>query len=148
MANGHEEFPGQHDALYQDAAENLRFVKAQQWRVTNYALLVYAAAYLLRGNAPLDTCLGKTTLITVIVLACLFSLFVLRQLENSMARFRDRIEWVQEHHFDPADQIKLFMVPKTYPFDSAIYWGLIVVSIAGAIIVGTVVWHYAPMVSA
>ena len=40
MANGHEEFPGQHDALYQDAAENLRFVKAQQWRVTNYALLV------------------------------------------------------------------------------------------------------------
>ena len=54
--------PDQILAIYQDAVDNLRFVKQQQWRVTNYALLVYAAVYFLRDQEPMDTCGGKAAL--------------------------------------------------------------------------------------
>jgi hypothetical protein len=40
--SGSNQFPSHVQALYQDAVDNLRFAKQQQWNVTNYAALVYA----------------------------------------------------------------------------------------------------------
>lgn len=42
---GFDPFPRHVQALYQDAVDNLRFAKQQQWNVTNYAALVYAALF-------------------------------------------------------------------------------------------------------
>jgi hypothetical protein len=62
-------------ALYQDAVENIRFAKLQQWRVTNYAVAIYAAALFLRTTPPLNTCGGKAAITSLLVIVCAFSLF-------------------------------------------------------------------------
>ena len=43
------------EMLYQDAVDNVRFAKQQQWSVTYYALLVYAAVFILKNFNP-ETC--------------------------------------------------------------------------------------------
>jgi hypothetical protein len=39
-------------AVYNDAVANIRFAKQQQWRVTNYAALIYGAVVLLLRQEP------------------------------------------------------------------------------------------------
>ena len=44
------EMPDKITTLWQDAVDNIRFFKQQQWRVTNYAALIYAAFKTSFGN--------------------------------------------------------------------------------------------------
>ncbi|MGH6791446.1 MAG: hypothetical protein ACRECF_01745 [Methyloceanibacter sp.] len=128
-------------AIFQDAAENIRFAKLQQWRVTNYALLTYAAAYLLRGEELLKTCGGKIALTLIVAVAWAFSSFVLWRLEHSMEKFRDRIAWVYERSFTPKEQLQLTMRRKPFWFDPSIFAGLLVATSLGAILVLAILWH-------
>jgi hypothetical protein len=54
-----KQMPGHVNAAYRDAAENIIFLKRQQWLATNYVLLLYAAIFLLRG--PQAHGVGLTT---------------------------------------------------------------------------------------
>jgi len=42
-----KQMPGHVNAAYRDAAENIIFLKRQQWLATNYVLLLYAAIFLI-----------------------------------------------------------------------------------------------------
>ena len=42
-----KEMPGHVNAAYRDAAENIIFLKRQQWLATNYVLLLYAAIFVI-----------------------------------------------------------------------------------------------------
>jgi hypothetical protein len=129
-----------HVAVYQDAVDNIRFSKQQQWRVTNYALLIYAAAYLLRGDAPLNTCGEKAGLTAIVAIVWAFNIFVLCNSQASMKKFRDRIGWFYEGNFTPTERIKLTMVPKSFCFDPTIFLGLLAVTTGAAGIVLSVIW--------
>jgi hypothetical protein len=142
MARPSDKFAAE-EALYQDAVENIRFAKLQQWRVTNYAVAIYAAAFFLRTTPPLDTCGGKAALTCLLAIVCAFSLFVLSRLQDSISKFRNRIGWFYERHFMPADRRKLVMEPKSFWFDPGIFVGLMVVSVSAAILVLVVIRYAA-----
>jgi hypothetical protein len=133
------QFSPQINALYHDAVENLRFAKLQQWRVTNYALLSYAAVYFIRDKVPFASCEGKVILTAIVAIVAAFNVFVLWKLEDSMGKFRDRIDWVYDHCFTARERSELLLKPKTLRVDKGIYLGLVAVSLAGAGLVAVLV---------
>src|SRR5947208_12682515 len=44
-----QQMPVHVEAAYKDAVENIIFLKRQQWVATNYAVLVYAAIFVISG---------------------------------------------------------------------------------------------------
>ncbi len=47
MTNGGRQMAAHIEAAYKDAVENMLFLKRQQWVATNYAILVYAAIFVI-----------------------------------------------------------------------------------------------------
>jgi hypothetical protein len=103
--------------------------------------VIYAAVYVLRGVTPLDSCGGKAVVTAIIAIAWAFSIFVLCRLQDSIKKFRDRIDWFYQRYFTQAERLKLQMEPKSFWFDPGIFLGLMAVSCAGAILVLVLVWH-------
>jgi hypothetical protein len=54
MANPDSEMPRHVEAVHKDAVENIIFLKRQQWVATNYALLVYAASFVISALLSSD----------------------------------------------------------------------------------------------
>jgi hypothetical protein len=52
MANSERQMPRHVEAAYKDAVDNTIFLKRQQWVATNYALLVYAAIFVISDLKP------------------------------------------------------------------------------------------------
>ena len=50
MADSDRQMPGHVEVAYQDAVNNLNFHRRQQWIATNYALLVYAALFVVSAE--------------------------------------------------------------------------------------------------
>jgi hypothetical protein len=50
MANDVRQMPEHVGAAYKDAVDNIIFLKRQQWLATNYALLVYAAIFVISAH--------------------------------------------------------------------------------------------------
>jgi len=119
--------------------DNIRFV--QQWRVTNYALLIYGVAFFLRVEPPLTTCGGKAALTVALTATWAFSFFVLWQLQNDIKKFRDRLSWIYSRSFNETERAALNMKEKSYWFDTAIVLGLSVVSLLGAGLTLLMVWY-------
>jgi hypothetical protein len=49
MANATPEMPRHIETAYKDAVDNMLFSKRQQWVTTNYAILAYAAIFVVSG---------------------------------------------------------------------------------------------------
>jgi hypothetical protein len=135
-----EDFPSRLQVFYQDCVDNIRFLKQQQWRATNYALLVYAAAYFVRKETPLHTCYGKAALTAILVVTFGINVWLLIDNYRSLSRFRSRIDWIYRNKFPSYEQTKtaLDLVPKTE--DPWFIWLLGFVSIVGAALVGVIIW--------
>src|SRR2546427_10961091 len=50
MENPERQMPVHVEAAYKDAVDNIIFLKRQQWVATNYALLVYAAIFVISAQ--------------------------------------------------------------------------------------------------
>jgi len=50
MANAAQQMPEHVGTAYKDAVDNIIFLKRQQWLATNYALLVYAAIFVISAH--------------------------------------------------------------------------------------------------
>jgi hypothetical protein len=92
-ANSHEELR----LLYQVSVADLEFFKRQQWSVTNYALLLYAAvvgiAKLLNDNG---TGFERLVLCLVASVVAIFGIYILFVLNNSIAVRRARLAAIRK----------------------------------------------------
>jgi hypothetical protein len=50
METPERQMPVHVEAAYKDTVDNIIFLKRQQWVATNYALLVYAAIFVISGQ--------------------------------------------------------------------------------------------------
>jgi hypothetical protein len=139
-----DEFPSHLGSLYQDAVDSLRFYKQQQWNVTNYSLLIYAAVYFL-GSAHdpsfLKTCMGKAILSVIVTVAWIASWVVLSQLESSIVWVRDRVDTLHEHYFTKDERSLLELNPKHRWTDHLVFGLLMLVSVIGAAILWLAIWR-------
>ena len=62
MTNGARQMPAHVDAAYKDAVDNIIFLKRQQWVATNYAILVYAAIFVISAMYFSRTDFARNTL--------------------------------------------------------------------------------------
>jgi hypothetical protein len=86
-----DDMPKRIELLFQDAVDNLRFVKQQQWTVTNYAFLAYSALVAL---AQLTGSKLLPVLYYALALAWFYSAAMLALLLVDIEKFRRRIGWV------------------------------------------------------
>ena len=111
---------------FQSCGEEIRFLKKQQWRVTNYGMLlngaiVGIATKLLKENEAL--CL-RYFLILLAVLLAGGSIFILCNLEKNIEKRRDTLEEIKKH----------FKMNNTMESEKRVYWLLNIVLIFGAVL--------------
>jgi hypothetical protein len=58
-----QQMPTHVQAAYQEAVDNIIFLKRQQWVATNYAILVYAAIFVISGVYFSRTDFARNTLV-------------------------------------------------------------------------------------
>jgi hypothetical protein len=62
MATAERQMPEHIGAAYRDAVDNIIFLKRQQWVATNYALIVYAAIFIISAQYFSRTDFARNTL--------------------------------------------------------------------------------------
>src|SRR5262249_5299643 len=115
---------------------NIIFLKRQQWLATNYALLVYAAIFVISAHYFSRTdfarnLLGALTIATFIVHWCMLHLF-----QRAIEKFRNRLGWIYRTYFRAEERAGLAvqMEPRSYGYPPGLYIGLIAASVFGAVL--------------
>ena len=98
------EITKQFDTLYKDAVDNLRFLKTQQWSATNYAALAQAAIFAVTVSAGPN---ARSLLLTASIVVAILSIYSIWLAESSMAKFRLRLNYIYQHHFDKIERQEL-----------------------------------------
>jgi hypothetical protein len=142
MANAAQQMPEHVGAAYKDAADNIIFLKRQQWLATNYALLVYAAIFVISAHYFSRTdlarnWLGVLTIATFIIHWCMLHLF-----QRAIEQFRNRVSWIYKTYFSAEERagLDLELEPRSYWYQPDGYIGLLVVSLVGAILTAVYLW--------
>src|SRR5262249_48875674 len=115
MANAAQQMPEHVETAYKGAVDNIVFLKRQQWLATNYALLVYAAIFVISAHYFSRTdlarnWLGVLTIATFVIHWCMLHVFkaLSRGLEIALVGFTGPISakmsvldwiysWNQDH---------------------------------------------------
>ena len=135
--------------LYQDSLDNIRDLKRQQWTVTYYALLLYAALVGADnlspderdGGIPLDTGL---IILAFSVAVCAVILIVLAQ--EKLQQRRERLHAIRKYFDNVIKRLPGSNKPKhTDLFYSLNYWGMMIIVVAlGALVATAVIVNLVP----
>src|SRR5688572_6041270 len=112
MAPSTKKFSPQLAPLYQDAVENIRFSKLQQWRVTNYALAIYAALFFLTQQEAFSACHLKGVLLLIAAMVMLLNGAMLFYIDLDIQQFRQRVDHLNVICFAAAERRKLLLVSR------------------------------------
>jgi hypothetical protein len=134
MATTTPEMPLHIETAYKDAVDNIIFNKKQQWVTTNYALLVYAAIFVVSANFFSRNDMVRALLGILTLLTFLYHMYMLKLLQDTITSFESRLEWIYRTYFttDERTGLKLTFEPKPYAYQAFILLGLIAVSVIGA----------------
>src|SRR5262249_54864352 len=104
MANAAQQMPEHVKAAYKAAVDKIMLLKRQQWLATNYALLVYAAIFVISAHYFSRTdlarnWLGALTIATFIIHWCMLHLF-----QRAIERFRNRVSWIYKTYFSAEER--------------------------------------------
>src|SRR5215510_485620 len=99
MADTARQMPEHVGAAYTDSADNIRFLQRQQWLATNYALLVYAAIFLISAHYFSRTDFARNWLGLLTIATFVIHWYMLNTFQRAIARFRDRLRWIYSTYF-------------------------------------------------
>lgn len=114
--------------LYKDSLDNILFLKRQQWTITNYALLAFAAVVTIGKSANVV----ETTLLTIVAaVACVYSIFCMVHTQMTLTKYRARLTHIYNTYFTAAerDVFKLWPTPPTFNYTPAFMWGLVITNV-------------------
>src|SRR5215207_8741262 len=94
MENPERQMPVHVGAAYKDAVDNIVFLKRQQWVTTNYAVLIYAAIFVVSAAFFSRTDAARGWLGVLTVLTFFYHLYMMKLLQDTIASFRDRLAWI------------------------------------------------------
>jgi hypothetical protein len=142
MANAAQQMPEHVETAYKDAVDNIIFLKRQQWLATNYALLVYAAIFVISAHYFSRTdlarnWLGVLTIATFVIHWCMLHVF-----QSSIEKFRNRLGWIYRTYFSEDERVglDLQLEPRSFWYQPELYIGLIAVSLVGAVLTAVYLW--------
>ena len=83
-------------AAYKDAVENINFLKRQQWVATNYAVLVYAAIFVISGTYFSRTDFARNMLGIVTLVTFGIHWYMIYVFQRAIESYRRRLNWVYQ----------------------------------------------------
>jgi hypothetical protein len=113
------------------------FLKKQQWTITNYIALIYAAIFAVTKELRPTSTLNYI-LIAAAIVACLYSLWVLSMVQRDLGKTRRRLDNANRNIFGYREYNELGMEPDSNPYRRGIMsftGGLVLVLVVGATIV-------------
>jgi hypothetical protein len=139
MADTARQMPEHAGAAYRDAADNIRFLKRQQWLATNYALLVYVAIFLVSAHYFSRTDFARNLLGLLVIVTFGVHWYMMNLLEGAATRFRDRLGWIYKTYFSSEERISLGLELEPRP-QREVFISLLAVSLIGAVLTAIYLW--------
>jgi len=136
-----EELSEQANVIHKLMYEQVDFLKKQQWTITNYIALIYAAVFVI-GKELRSTFDLKWVLIAAVFIACGYGLFALRALQVDLAEARKRLDKASREIFGDKEYSQLGLKPDPNPFWRGMFFtlALMLVLVVGAVIVASYVY--------
>ena len=142
MANDVRQMPAHMQAAYKEAVDNIIFLKRQQWVATNYAILVYAAIFVISGSYFSRTDFARNTLGLITLVTFGIHWYMVYLFQDAISKFRHRLDWIYQTYFSGEEQARLDLPLRTTPPREQ--WGvataLMLVSLVGAIFTAVYLW--------
>ena len=141
MADADRQMPSHVEVAYQDAVSNLNFLRRQQWIATNYALLVYAALFVVSAEYFSRTDFARNWLGIIAIATFLIHFYMVYLFQGTMDKSRDRLDWIYRTYFNREEQIGLDLLRSRSSWDEwKVPIGLILVSFVGFILTVIYLW--------
>src|SRR5205807_1079769 len=107
MTNGARQMTAHVEAAYKDAVENINFLKRQQWVATNYAVLVYAAIFVISGTYFSRTDFARNMLGIVTLVTFVIHWYMIYVFQRAIQRYGRRLDWVYQTYFSREERVGL-----------------------------------------
>jgi hypothetical protein len=124
---------------YEDAVNNMMFFKRQQWVATNYAILVYAAIFVISAEYFSRTDFARNWLGIIAIATFFFHLYVIYSFDAAISKFRERLDWIYRTYFSGEERNNLKLFELRSPVDG-VTLGLILVSFLGLLLTEIFLW--------
>jgi hypothetical protein len=139
MTDSARQMPEHVGAAYQDAVDNIRFFKRQQWLATNYALLVYAAIFIISAHYFSRTDFARNLLGLLTIVTFGVHWYMMNVLERAITKFRDRLRWIYRTYFSDDERVGLALDLGQRP-QPEVFISLLAVSLIGAVLTAIYLW--------
>jgi len=113
----------------------IQFSKKQQWAITNYVILVYAAIFGL-SRALKDPVLSvgeRGVFVGLIAVAGLYAIFLLIQIQRDLGTYREQLEAFHIHTISEKDRKKYQLTPYHNPALRGVWF---LVALIGVVVIG------------
>jgi len=142
MANAERQMPDHIGGAYRDAVDNIILLKRQQWVATNYALLVYAAIFVISAQYFQRTDFARNALGIVAIVVFFIHWYMMFLFQSAIEKFRARLFWIYRSYFNGEEQAGLDLPVGPEPF--WVQWqvaaGLVLVSFVGLVLTSIYLW--------
>ena len=139
MENEGRQMPEHIKLAYDDAVNNMMFFKRQQWVATNYAILVYAAIFVISAEYFSRTDFARNWLGIIAIATFFFHLYVIYSFDAAINKFRERLDWIYRTYFSGEERNNLKLFELRSPVDG-VTLGLILVSFLGLLLTAIFLW--------
>ncbi len=141
MTNGAQQMTPHIETAYKDAAENIIFLKRQQWVATNYAVLVYAAIFAISGTYFSRTDFARNTLGIVTIVTFVTHWYMIYLFQRAIQMYRRRLDWVYQTYFSQEERVGLNLPPGPAVREQwEVSTALLLVSLVGAVFTAIYLW--------
>jgi hypothetical protein len=142
MANATQQMPEHVGAAYKDAVDNILFLKRQQWLATNYALLLYAAIFLISAHYFNRTDLARNWLGGLTIVTFIVHWYMLHSFQRAIGKYKDRLAWIYRTYFtaDERAELDVQLEPRSHWYQPDVYIGLMALSLVGAVLTAIYLW--------
>ena len=100
----YKDVPQHHQIIWQDAIDNIRFTKLQQWRVFSGTLAVYGALYGFSGE------IGNSFAAAFVLLALGVGCWTINRMTVDMEKFRKRFGYFNDLYMKKYEINKLVLI--------------------------------------
>jgi hypothetical protein len=142
MANAERQMPAHVKAAYREAADNIVFLKWEQWLATTYVLLLYAAIFAVSAHYFSRTDAARNWLGILTIAAFVVHWWTLHLFQRSIEEYRSRLVWIYRGYFTDEERLglDLRLEPRSYWYQPEVYIGLLAVSFIGALLTAIFLW--------
>jgi hypothetical protein len=142
MADVEREMPRHVEAAYKDAVDNIIFLKRQQWIATNYAVLIYAAIFVISAQYFSRTDFARNALGIIAIITFFVHCYVMTLFQATIEKFRSRLYRIYGTYFTTEERsdFDLPTGPKSFWDQWEIAGWLVVVSLIGCVLTGIFLW--------